>query len=218
MRSTSAPPVARSPFDVIDATSGQRPAKRALSSPEVTTDARAPDATPTLELRLGAVEMRQASLSAFRQDVTRDLHATEKKLTYLNERDEDTRKQLADLRSQLAAFGIELHQGLPQLTAQVQANAQELVGMQEASRNFVRDGRALQADLERLKADLTMLHAQAQFAAAATAPLLPPQRAQAPPPPPGSTAPEGGPPQPPLGTAPGGTAAASVPMGGTPQP
>ena len=175
MRSTSAPPAARSPFDVIDGTSGQRPAKRALSSPEVMIDARAPEATSTLELRLGAVEMRQASIGAFREDMTRDLHATEKKLTYLNERDEDTRKQLVDLRSQLAAFGIELHQGLPQLTAQAQANSQELVGMQETSRNFMRDGRALQADLERLKADLMMLHAQAQFTAAAAAPLPSPQ-------------------------------------------
>ena len=89
--------------------------------------------------------------------------------------------------------------------------------MQETSRNFMRDGRALQADLERLKADLMMLHAQAQFTAAAAAPLLSPQGSQVPPSPPGFAAPEGGPPQPPLGTTPGGTAAASVPMGGAPQ-
>ena len=64
---------------------------------------------------------------------------------------------------------------------QVLPNAQELAGMQETSRNFMRDGQALQADLERLKADLTMLHAQAQLAAAAAAPLLSPPCAQVPP-------------------------------------
>ena len=43
--------------------------------------------------------------------------------------------------------------------------------MQETSRIFMRDGRALQADLERLKADLMTLHAQAQLDAASAAPL-----------------------------------------------
>ena len=120
-------------------------------------------------------------LGSFREDVTRELQAMGAKMTFLNEQGVATRKQLDEAQSRVVAFGIELRQGLPQLVAQVQASAQELAGMQETSRIFMRDGQALQADLRRLRAELTTLHAQAHFDVAAAAPLpAQPQQQQQP--------------------------------------
>ena len=82
-----------------------------------------------LEWRVSAVEARQAELRSFREDVTRELQATGSKVMFLNEQGVATRKQLDMVQSKMTALGIELDQGMPQLSAQVQANAQDPVDL-----------------------------------------------------------------------------------------
>ena len=123
-----------------------------------------------LEQRIGTAEVRQVGFATFREEVADQLRQFEARLV-AHSGMQDFQGQIDGVKSQLAAFGIELHQGLPQMTAAVQTNQQELAVMKETSEAFMRGGRALQADLERLKAELITVHAQAQFAAAASAPL-----------------------------------------------
>ena len=118
-------PPARAPSPFAD----QRPAKRAAPEPAPGVGAQ------DVEKRLRDLEEHMAVFYSFRDEAVRQGQVTETKLNHLHSQDEDIRKELADQRSQLAAVRIELNQGLPQLTAQVQANAQELAGTQETSRN-----------------------------------------------------------------------------------
>ena len=113
--------------------------------------AAAPTSLAVLEWRISAVEARQLDLRSFREDVTKEFRVTGTKTTFLHEQGAATRRQLEEMheqgaatrrqleemQSRMTAFGVELHQGLPQLTAQVQANAQELAAMQETSRIFM---------------------------------------------------------------------------------
>ena len=120
-------PRAPSPF------AAPRPAKRA--APEVV-----PGGAHETEKRICNLEEHMAVFFSFRDEVMRQAQGTEAKLTHLHGQAEDAQKQLADVRSQLAAVQIELHQGLPLVSAQVQTNAQDLADMLQTAQVFIRDG------------------------------------------------------------------------------